>query len=71
MSSESIEDYIKAIFQLSRDAELVQTSAIADRLEVRPASVSKENVSAARAAIANGNERRMRELRRATFALRT
>lgn len=40
MSSESIEDYIKAIFQLSGDTELVQTSAIADRLDVRPASVS-------------------------------
>jgi len=40
MSSESIEDYIKAIFQLGTSDELVQTSAIADRLEVRPASVS-------------------------------
>jgi len=40
MSSESIEDYIKAIFQLGRNADLVQTSAIADRLDVRPASVS-------------------------------
>ena len=40
MSSESIEDYIKAIFQLGTSDELVQTSAIADRLDVRPASVS-------------------------------
>ncbi|NKB87591.1 MAG: metal-dependent transcriptional regulator [Acidobacteria bacterium] len=40
MSSESIEDYIKAIFKLSVDGGLVQTSAIADRLDVRPASVS-------------------------------
>ena len=40
MSSESIEDYIKAIFQLGKNGDLVQTSAIADRLEVRPASVS-------------------------------
>lgn len=40
MSSESIEDYIKAIFQLGGETELVQTSAIADRLDVRPASVS-------------------------------
>jgi len=40
MSSESIEDYIKAIFQLTENDELVQTSAIADRLDVRPASVS-------------------------------
>ncbi len=40
MSSESIEDYIKAIFQLGRNDDLVQTSAIADRLDVRPASVS-------------------------------
>ena len=40
MSSESIEDYIKAIFQLGENVELVQTSAIAERLDVRPASVS-------------------------------
>ncbi len=40
MASESIEDYIKAIFQLSRDGAAVQTSALADRLMVRPASVS-------------------------------
>ena len=40
MSSESIEDYIKAIFQIGKNGDLVQTSAIADRLEVRPASVS-------------------------------
>jgi DtxR family Mn-dependent transcriptional regulator len=41
MSSESIEDYIKAIFQLGQSSDkLVQTSAIAERLQVRPASVS-------------------------------
>lgn len=40
MATQSIEDYIKAIFQLGEDAKAVQTSAIADRLEVRPASVS-------------------------------
>jgi DtxR family Mn-dependent transcriptional regulator len=40
MSSESIEDYIKAIFQLGGDDGLVQTSVIAERLDVRPASVS-------------------------------
>jgi DtxR family Mn-dependent transcriptional regulator len=39
MSTQSIEDYIKAIFQLG-DGDPVQTSAIAERLEVRPASVS-------------------------------
>ncbi len=40
MSTESIEDYIKAIFQLGSPDGPVQTSAIAERLEVRPASVS-------------------------------
>ncbi len=40
MASESIEDYIKAIFQLGRDGSAVQTSALAERLAVRPASVS-------------------------------
>ena len=40
MSSESIEDYIKAIFELGSGTAPVQTSAIAERLEVRPASVS-------------------------------
>jgi len=39
MATQSIEDYIKAIFQLG-DGEPVQTSAIAERLDVRPASVS-------------------------------
>lgn len=40
MATQSIEDYIKAIFQLGENGKAVQTSAIADRLEVRPASVS-------------------------------
>ncbi|HJO03794.1 MAG TPA: metal-dependent transcriptional regulator [Acidobacteriota bacterium] len=40
MSSQSIEDYIKAIFELGGGGAPVQTSVIADRLEVRPASVS-------------------------------
>lgn len=40
MSSQSIEDYIKAIFQISRGDARVQTSAIAERLDLRPASVS-------------------------------
>ena len=40
MSSQSIEDYIKAIFELSSGTAPVQTSVIAERLEVRPASVS-------------------------------
>lgn len=39
MATQSIEDYIKAIFQLG-DGDPVQTSAIAERLDVRPASVS-------------------------------
>lgn len=40
MATQSIEDYIKAIFQLGKDGAAVQTSAIAERLDVRPASVS-------------------------------
>lgn len=40
MSSQSIEDYIKAIFQIGSGDSRVQTSAIAERLDVRPASVS-------------------------------
>lgn len=40
VATQSIEDYIKAIFQLGQAGKAVQTSAIADRLEVRPASVS-------------------------------
>lgn len=40
MATQSIEDYIKAIFQLSRLGAAVQTSALAERLDVRPASVS-------------------------------
>lgn len=39
MASESIEDYIKAIFQIGK-GEAVQTSSLAERLDVRPASVS-------------------------------
>lgn len=40
MATQSIEDYIKAIFQLREDGASVPTSALADRLAVRPASVS-------------------------------
>lgn len=40
MATQSIEDYIKAIFQLRKDGDAVTTSALAERLEVRPASVS-------------------------------
>lgn len=40
MATQSIEDYIKAIFQLSQLGAAVQTSALAERLDVRPASVS-------------------------------
>ncbi|RMG26330.1 MAG: metal-dependent transcriptional regulator [Armatimonadetes bacterium] len=40
MSSPSIEDYLKAIYHLGR-GEPVSTQAIADRLEVTPAAVSK------------------------------
>lgn len=39
MASQSIEDYIKAIFQIGK-GEPVQTSSLAERLDVRPASVS-------------------------------
>lgn len=39
-ASQSIEDYIKAVFELGSDTAPVQTSALAERLEVRPASVS-------------------------------
>lgn len=41
MASESVQDYLKTIFKLSRDQESVSTSAIAARLEVAPASVTK------------------------------
>lgn len=40
MATQSIEDYIKAIFQLAKPGAAVQTSTLAGRLEVRPASVS-------------------------------
>lgn len=40
VASQSIEDYIKAIFQLGEGRAPVSTSALAERLEVRPASVS-------------------------------
>lgn len=40
MVSQSIEDYLKTIFKLSRSNERVTTSAIAERLEVSPASVT-------------------------------
>ncbi len=40
MSTQSIEDYIKAIFKLADDDKAVQTSALADRLGIRPSSVS-------------------------------
>ena len=39
-TSQSVEDYIKAIFMLAEEHEPVQTSALAERLAVRPASVS-------------------------------
>lgn len=40
MVSQSIEDYLKTIYKLSRSGERVTTSAISDRLEVSPASVT-------------------------------
>ena len=40
MTTQSIEDYIKAIFLLGSEQATVQTSALANRLDVRPASVS-------------------------------
>ena len=40
MLSRSTEDYLKAIYQLGTAGEPVQTTAIADALEVAPASVS-------------------------------
>ena len=40
VATESIEDYIKAIFQIGEHGGSVQTSALAERLDVRPASVS-------------------------------
>lgn len=40
MVSQSIEDYLKVIYKLSRGEERVTTSAIAERLGVSPASVT-------------------------------
>ncbi len=40
MVSQSIEDYLKAIYKLGRNDDRVTTSAIAERLEVSPASVT-------------------------------
>ncbi|CAN5813116.1 metal-dependent transcriptional regulator [soil metagenome] len=39
-STEAVQDYLKAIYALSRHTETVSTSAIADRLGVSPASVT-------------------------------
>jgi len=41
MLSEAVEDYLKAIYTLRQDGEPVGTSAIAQRLEVAPASVTQ------------------------------
>ena len=38
--SQSIEDYLKTIYDLSRDSELVSTNQIADQLTIAPASVT-------------------------------
>lgn len=38
--SRSVEDYLKVIFALSKSGEVASTSAIADALEVQPASVT-------------------------------
>lgn len=40
MVSQSIEDYLKAIYKLGRSDDRVTTSSIAERLEVSPASVT-------------------------------
>jgi len=40
MVSQSIEDYLKTIYKLGRSGERVTTSAIAERMEVSPASVT-------------------------------
>ncbi|MEM6784192.1 MAG: metal-dependent transcriptional regulator, partial [Bacteroidota bacterium] len=40
MSTQAIEDYAKAIYDLTRDADAVGTSALAERLDVAPASVT-------------------------------
>lgn len=39
--SPAMEDYIKTIFRLSRDHDTVSTQALADRMEVAPASVTR------------------------------
>lgn len=39
--SPAMEDYLKAVFRLGRNKEAVSTQALADRLEVAPASVTK------------------------------
>ena len=39
--SPAMEDYLKAIFHLGRDGQIVTTQALADRMEVSPASVTK------------------------------
>ena len=38
--SRSVEDYLKAIYSLGESGEAASTSAIADALEVQPASVT-------------------------------
>ncbi|HZG69283.1 MAG TPA: metal-dependent transcriptional regulator, partial [Herpetosiphonaceae bacterium] len=38
--STAIEDYLKAIYSLQQDGEQVGTTLLADRLNVKPASVS-------------------------------
>lgn len=40
MVSQSIEDYLKTIYKLSRSGERVTTSAIAEQLQISPASVT-------------------------------
>ncbi len=40
MATRAIEDYLKAIYKLSRKGEPVTTSALAERLKVSPASVT-------------------------------
>ena len=38
--SRSVEDYLKAIFRLSTDGEPASTTAIAEALDIQPASVT-------------------------------
>ncbi len=40
MISHAVEDYLKAIFELAEDTGRVSTSALAERLDVKPGSVS-------------------------------